>query len=83
VLLFIASQTKNLLDPSTVNQPPQKTHLPTSMNGLILGSLDVLLGVCDQLREILKSMCLFNKGTRFQTKDGISVGTLRVTYYDS
>ena len=37
----------------------------------------------DQSREILKSACLSNRGTRFQTKGGISDGALRVTYYDS
>ena len=37
----------------------------------------------DQSREILKSACCSNKGTQFQTKGGISDGTLRVTYYDS
>ena len=37
----------------------------------------------DQSREILKSECLSNKGTQFQTKGGISDGALRVTYYDS
>ena len=37
----------------------------------------------DQSHEILKSACLSNKGTQFQTKGGISDGALRVTYYDS
>ena len=33
--------------------------------------------------QILKSACLSNKVTQFQTKGGISDGALRVTYYDS
>ena len=70
--------------------------LLTSMHGLVSqqhlishsesGNSECLLWRArnkDQSREILKSACLSNKRTKFQTKGGISDGALRVTYYDS
>ena len=60
----------------------RRANLPV-MKQIVSGRLLWSARNKDQSRELLKSACLSNKGTQFQTKGGISDGALRVTHYDS